>query len=99
MVLLPKQWKSRSSPGIAARGAKIVHTKNPFTSLSSQERLAGNTPATAGWSSPVARQAHNLKVTGSNPVPATKSHPTANLGKPLLTKVCAFLYLEAVMDL
>ncbi len=27
--------------------------------------------AVAGWSSPVARQAHNLKVTGSNPVPAT----------------------------
>ena len=26
----------------------------------------------AGWSSSVARQAHNLKVTGSNPVPATK---------------------------
>ena len=25
----------------------------------------------AGWSSLVARQAHNLKVTGSNPVPAT----------------------------
>ena len=29
----------------------------------------------AGWSSPVARQAHNLKVTGSNPVPATKFSP------------------------
>jgi hypothetical protein len=28
----------------------------------------------AGWSSPVARQAHNLKVTGSNPVPATKQN-------------------------
>jgi hypothetical protein len=28
-------------------------------------------PSDAGWSSPVARQAHNLKVTGSNPVPAT----------------------------
>ncbi len=27
---------------------------------------------TAGWSSPVARQAHNLKVVGSNPTPATK---------------------------
>jgi hypothetical protein len=26
---------------------------------------------TAGWSSPVARQAHNLKVRGSNPLPAT----------------------------
>ena len=24
----------------------------------------------AGWSSPVAREAHNLEVTGSNPVPA-----------------------------
>ena len=29
----------------------------------------------AGWSSPVARQAHNLKVTGSNPVPATIRKP------------------------
>jgi hypothetical protein len=26
----------------------------------------------AGWSSLVARQAHNLKATGSNPVPAIK---------------------------
>ena len=31
-----------------------------------------NPKVDAGWSSPVARQAHNLKVTGSNPVPATK---------------------------
>ena len=31
-----------------------------------------NTPnPVAGWSSPVARQAHNLKVAGSNPAPAT----------------------------
>ncbi len=29
----------------------------------------------AGWSSPVARQAHNLKVIGSNPIPATISSP------------------------
>jgi hypothetical protein len=29
-------------------------------------------PTIAGWSSPVARQAHNLKVVGSNPTPATK---------------------------
>ncbi|WP_211504808.1 AAA family ATPase, partial [Gluconobacter cerinus] len=27
----------------------------------------------AGWSSPVARQAHNLKAVGSNPTPATTS--------------------------
>ena len=30
-------------------------------------------PFAAGWSSPVARQAHNLKVAGSNPAPAPKS--------------------------
>ena len=29
------------------------------------------TDINAGWSSPVARQAHNLKVAGSNPAPAT----------------------------
>ena len=29
----------------------------------------------AGWSSPVARQAHNLKVVGSNPTPATNFIP------------------------
>jgi hypothetical protein len=29
----------------------------------------------AGWSSPVARQAHNLKVAGSNPAPATTPSP------------------------
>ena len=28
--------------------------------------------STAGWSSPVARQAHNLKVVGSNPTPASR---------------------------
>ena len=32
------------------------------------------TDINAGWSSPVARQAHNLKVAGSNPAPATKYH-------------------------
>ena len=37
--------------------SRILHTTHTTTS--------------AGWSSPVARQAHNLKVTGSNPVPAS----------------------------
>ena len=31
------------------------------------------TDINAGWSSPVARQAHNLKVAGSNPAPATNT--------------------------
>ena len=41
----------------------------------------------AGWSSLVARQAHNLKVAGSNPAPATKfscrTHSRAQSSTPL----------------
>src|SRR5690242_1748537 len=75
MVLLLKQWKSRSSPGFET-GA----SKNPFTMLKMPlSRLSRSglfvwrrwPPGDAGWSSPVARQAHNLKVAGSNPAPAT----------------------------
>ncbi len=36
----------------------------------------------AGWSSPVARQAHNLKVRGSNPLPATNFTCSANEPSP-----------------
>lgn len=36
-----------------------------------QRRLSGAN--IAGWSSPVAREAHNLEVAGSNPVPATNA--------------------------
>src|SRR2546428_10713330 len=36
----------------------------------------------AGWSSLVARQAHNLKVAGSNPAPAT-NFLVSTRGKPL----------------
>ena len=37
----------------------------------------------AGWSSPVARQAHNLKAAGSNPAPATNLNPqNPNQPKP-----------------
>src|SRR5215467_4552827 len=39
----------------------------------------------AGWSSPVARQAHNLKVVGSNPTPATKP-PNSDLGRKLIER-------------
>ena len=35
-------------------------------------KLAGGFDFGAGWSSPVARWAHNPKVAGSNPAPATK---------------------------
>ncbi len=41
-----------------------------------------NTHPDAGWSSPVARQAHNLKVTGSNPVPAPTDTNTPEPKRP-----------------
>jgi hypothetical protein len=37
----------------------------------------------AGWSSPVARQAHNLKVVGSNPTPATNLSVASEMASPL----------------
>ena len=54
-------------------------------------------PFRTGWSSPVARQAHNLKVAGSNPAPATgiylAAQPSADQGQELLFLVKGFLKL------
>ena len=49
----------------------------------------------AGWSSPVAREAHNLEVTGSNPVPAISRPP----GHPWPRRAvfCAASYRAAVL--
>ena len=41
----------------------------------------------AGWSSPVARQAHNLKVVGSNPTPATNLQGFFNTKNPFLLAI------------
>ena len=61
MVLCLKARESRSPPGLPTQTS--THQSTPHTH--------------AGWSSPVARQAHNLKVTGSNPVPATNVPTTS----------------------
>ena len=65
MVLRLKARESRSPPGplkgcFKVQSPKTLHHDHKTTDFA------------AGWSSPVARQAHNLKVTGSNPVPAPK---------------------------
>ena len=68
MVLRLKARESRSPPGPLKGCSHQVET--------SKSNPTHDTPTTnfaAGWSSPVARQAHNLKVTGSNPVPAPKN--------------------------
>ena len=60
----------------------------------SEERQNG---IIAGWSSPVARQAHNLKVVGSNPTPATtvkthhrSTHTTPAASLPGAIGVCVW---------
>ena len=73
MVLRLKARESRSLPGLAnPKPDPLNH--DPQTSQTNQGQKAQNqyTPTNAGWSSLVARQAHNLKVAGSNPAPATK---------------------------
>ena len=56
-----------------------VGRRQVFRTEAKPERIPNHNPKrtsdTAGWSSPVARQAHNLKVVGSNPTPATKASP------------------------
>ena len=50
---------------------KTWESRSPPNLVSTQYDTKHKT--TAGWSSPVARQAHNLKAAGSNPAPATKN--------------------------
>ena len=65
MVLRLKTWESRSPPNLK-RNTNQRRKPEPDTPRR-------NRVTTAGWSSPVARQAHNLKVVGSNPTPATRN--------------------------
>ena len=76
----PYPFRTRPAGVAAGRTARTRTTTKPA-------RPAGNAPThrtrakhtkhpDAGWSSPVARQAHNLKVAGSNPAPATRSTKT-----------------------
>ena len=52
---------------------------------------------TAGWSSPVARRAHNPEVAGSNPAPATNNNARRNVARrvsgPLFFPAVAGLFL------
>ena len=56
-----------------AQDLKSCGGKTPyrFDSDSRHQKTKVAEPSDAGWSSPVARRAHNPKVIGSNPIPAT----------------------------
>ena len=59
-------------------GAAPFETPKAEQTVKNAGRLTGKR-LIAGWSSPVARQAHNLKVVGSNPAPAPKIFEPASL--------------------
>jgi hypothetical protein len=84
MVLRLKTWESRSPPDLKRT--------NKHCSLN-------ELPHGAGWSSPVARQAHNLKVVGSNPTPATNilprfNFPLENYQQHILVWFDEWMYLD-----
>jgi hypothetical protein len=70
-------WRHRTCdptlpwPRIAAAASSEVTFGLATRSTIAKVRCVPHSYRSAGWSSPVARQAHNLKVVGSNPTPAT----------------------------
>jgi hypothetical protein len=58
--------------GIGLENRQGCQSPRGFESLFLRHIYFINNIIIAGWSSPVARRAHNPKVAGSNPVPATK---------------------------
>src|SRR5438045_4585248 len=49
--------------------------RGPGRELAGRRKASYNAPRDAGWSSQVARRAHNPEVAGSNPAPATSKAP------------------------
>ena len=89
MVLRLKAWESRAPPGLLKADHRCQMTADsdkpnaiPIPNDTQPRATGANCQLspdichlnTAGWSSPVARQAHNLKVAGSNPAPATNQN-------------------------
>src|SRR5437588_13010008 len=81
---LQRRWYYVSRPGRVGRCQACQGQKNSSSKCSLSAALEHESRFVfgAGWSSPVARQAHNLKVTGSNPVPATKLKPATAMNPP-----------------
>ena len=96
MVLCLKARESRSLPGLPATRVLtltlllIQYHIEPLADC----RCCVFILFGAGWSSPVARQAHNLKVVGSNPTPATKYIDISIVySPPRFSSYVGFLYL------
>ena len=88
MVLCLKTRESRSPPGQTRtdHGEASSHPSSRRHGMRPcawpQAGARGATPG-AGWSSPVARQAHNLKVVSSNLAPATHTTTIHDAKRPV----------------
>jgi hypothetical protein len=71
-----RPWYCVSRHGRVGRRQVFQSTLFPSTPTLDFASLGRGLSRGAGWSSPVARQAHNLKAAGSNPAPATTSYVT-----------------------
>jgi hypothetical protein len=109
MVLRLKTWESRSPPNLLSTQQILLSddttisgsfcglpiTKQHYARKS--RAYCKHAKIVAGWSSPVARQAHNLKVIGSNPIPATKIRSNINtLHGALSWPVCLLAFMSTI---
>ena len=98
----------RSRPGYLISMREPDFTRKPDRLFCDNRRKPGQD---AGWSSLVARQAHNLKVVGSNPTPATTQPPenidvfrgflcagSPNVGKVSTRAAAHGIYLQSTND-
>ena len=70
----PTDSAGSSTPGFFSWIAWVLFREVDRPNTSTDGLRLDGTPV-AGWSSPVAREAHNLEVVGSNPTPAISSRP------------------------
>ena len=68
-----RNFDCTATPISFAAASKPMMEKVDSVSMRAGTLRELDVPMRAGWSSPVARRAHNPKVGGSNPSPATKS--------------------------
>ena len=104
----PCSHTGRARPGYLISMRERIFARNPDRLRRGRRPEPGHG---AGWSSLVARQAHNLKVVGSNPTPATTQPPenidvfrgflcagSPNVGKVSTRAAAHGIYLQSTND-
>ena len=66
---------------------EVWAARRPLTGMRLQKEGESRSIYDAGWSSLVARRAHNPEVVGSNPTPATMGAARLNLKAPFFLSV------------